>query len=57
MIHPQKARLSLNVRSDNLLFEELSVDEASRRAGIKPNNGGIFLKKVVLLIPRLCAKF
>ena len=46
----------LNVRSDNLLFEELNIDEASRRAGIKLNNGGIFFEKGGFIEPKALCK-
>mgnify|MGYP000848522288 FL=1 len=35
----------LEARPSNDLFEELSCEEASKRAGLKLNNGGIFFKK------------
>ena len=35
----------LNARPDNELFEELSHEEASKKAGLQLNNGGIFFKK------------
>lgn len=43
----------LSVRSDNLLFEELNIEEASSRAGIKLNNGGIFFKKGGFIEPKI----
>ncbi len=35
----------LNARPDITLFEELNLEKASERAGIKLNNGGIFFEK------------
>ena len=35
----------LNARPDKTLFEGLNLEEASERAGIKLNNGGIFFKE------------
>jgi tRNA 5-methylaminomethyl-2-thiouridine biosynthesis bifunctional protein len=35
----------LNARPDKTLFEELNLEEARERAGIKLNNGGIFFEK------------
>tara|TARA_B100001029_G_scaffold15728_1_gene10502 strand:+ start:1073 stop:2569 length:1497 start_codon:yes stop_codon:yes gene_type:complete len=47
----------LNIRSDNLLFEKLNVDEASRKAGIKLKNGGIFFEKGGFIEPKALCKF
>ena len=46
----------LNVRPDNLLFEKLNVDEASSRAGIKLNNGGLFFEKGGFIEPKALCK-
>ena len=45
----------LNARSDNELFEELSHKEASKRAGLQLNNGGILFEKGGYIEPKaLC---
>ncbi len=45
----------LNARPDKELFEELSHEEASKRAGLQLNNGGIFFKKGGYIEPKaLC---
>ena len=45
----------LNARPDNELFEELSHEEASKRAGLQLNNGGILFEKGGYIEPKaLC---
>ncbi len=45
----------LDARPDNELFEELSHEEASKRAGLQLNNGGIFFGKGGYIEPKdLC---
>ena len=45
----------LNARPDDELFEELSHEEASRRAGLQLNNGGILFEKGGYIEPKaLC---
>ena len=43
----------LNARSDDKLFEALSCEEASKKANLKLNNGGMFFKKGGFIEPKI----
>ena len=43
----------LNARSDNKIFKEISCEEASKKANLKLNNGGIFFEKGGFIEPKI----